>query len=167
MKKIYQVYCKIEEFVCGAAFLALITLVFVSAGLRAVHITFSWNIDMALLLLAWASFLGADCAFRAGQLVGIDIITRLFPKKIQKSIEILVLLVILGALIIFVIFGIKLVQSDWDRMYQSMPISFSWATMSLPVASLSMSISTIIKIKNGIVLFNKKNVATSDHASVK
>jgi TRAP-type C4-dicarboxylate transport system permease small subunit len=54
----------------------------------------SWNIDLAMLLLAWTSFLGADIAWRSGQLIGIDIITRHLPSKVQKIISLLIYAII-------------------------------------------------------------------------
>jgi TRAP-type C4-dicarboxylate transport system permease small subunit len=156
MKKLYQLFNKAEEIVCGTAFVSIVILVFASSIFRFLKITMSWNMDMAMLLLAWASFLGADCAYRRGQLVGIDILVRAFPKKLQKTIIIIVFVIILIALIIFAYFGLKLAISDSDRTYATLPISYSWATLSLPFAAISMIISTIIKIKNCIKTFNKE-----------
>ncbi|MDR3048703.1 MAG: TRAP transporter small permease [Elusimicrobiota bacterium] len=150
MKKIYNAFCKIEELICSVTFIALVAAVFLSAILRGLGVSVSWNIDVALLLLAWTSFLGADCAFRAGQLIGIDIVTRKFEPKTQNIVEIFVLLAILFLLAFIIIYGIKLVQNDWGRQYGALPISFSWAVLSLPVASFSMSISAILKIKSRI-----------------
>jgi hypothetical protein len=42
-------------------------------------------------------------------------------------------------------------------MYQSMPIPYSIVTFSLVVATFSMAISTIGKIKNCIVYFNERD----------
>jgi TRAP-type C4-dicarboxylate transport system permease small subunit len=63
--------------------------------------------------------------------------------------------VIFAALCFIVRFGVQLAQSEWIRKFQSIPIPFSVVTLSLCVASASMMISTIIKIKNCIVNFNK------------
>ncbi|MDR2842002.1 MAG: TRAP transporter small permease subunit [Spirochaetaceae bacterium] len=155
MRKIYKALCKTEEIICGTFFVAIVILVFMSAVLRLFLISWSWNMDAAMLLLAWASFLGADCAFRYGQMVGIDLVTRQFPQKVQNIIAIAVLIIILAGLCLFAYFGIKLVLSDRHRSYSSLPISFSWATLSLPFAALSMILTTILKIRVCILNFNK------------
>ncbi|MDR0485765.1 MAG: TRAP transporter small permease subunit [Elusimicrobiota bacterium] len=147
MKKFYETFCRIEEIICGIGFISLVSLIFLSAILRGMSMSLSWNIDVALLLLAWSSFLGADCAFRSGQLVGIDLFTRSLPSKTKAIVEIAVLFLILALLIFLLIFGSILVTTDWSRQYNSLPISFSWAVLSLPVMSFSMSISAILKIK--------------------
>ncbi|GMO54416.1 MAG: TRAP transporter small permease [Termitinemataceae bacterium] len=159
MKKFYQAACHVEKIFTGVSFVAIVALVLASAVLRGLHLSLSWNIDLAILLLAWASFLGADCAFRDGQLIGIDLLTRRFPPKCQKIIEILVLLSILVALVLLFFYGLKLVWSDRTRTYSSLPISYSWATLSLPVASFSMIITTILKIKDVILGFKSGETA--------
>ena len=147
MKKIYSLFCKTEEIICGIFFVALVSSILVSAILRSVSMSMSWNIDVALLLLAWTSFLGADIAFRSGQLVGIDLFTRKLPKGAKIIIELIVLFLIVVLLIFFIWFGMKLVITDWMRQMGALPISFSWIVLSLPLASFSMLISAIIKIK--------------------
>jgi TRAP-type C4-dicarboxylate transport system permease small subunit len=153
MRKVYRFLCKAEEIICGAGFLVLIMLVFMSAILRFFRVSMAWNIDMAMLLLAWSAFLGADIAWRAGQLVGIDLVTRNLPKKAQIVIEILVFFVILCALAAIVFFGIRLAVSEWIRRYQSIPIPYSLVTISIIFTAASMVFSTILKIRRCILAF--------------
>jgi TRAP-type C4-dicarboxylate transport system permease small subunit len=153
MKKFYLAFCKAEETICGILFVALVSSILISAVLRGVGMSVSWNIDIALLLLAWASFLGADIAFRQGQLVGIDLFTRKLPHKTKIIVELLVLVLIFVLLFFFIVFGVKLVITDWTRQLNSLPISFSWIVLSLPLASFSMLISAIIKTKERILIF--------------
>jgi TRAP-type C4-dicarboxylate transport system permease small subunit len=157
MRKVYRFLCKAEEIICGGGFILLIALVFMSAILRFFRISMAWNIDMAMLLLAWTAFLGADIAYRGGQLVGIDLVTRNLPKKIQIAIEILIFLIILVALGIIIYFGIRLAASEWIRRYQSMPIPYSIVTISIVFAAASMVLSTILKIRRSILKFNSRS----------
>ncbi|GMO57259.1 MAG: hypothetical protein Ta2A_02750 [Treponemataceae bacterium] len=161
LRKVYAGFCKVELFATGVGFILLVSLVFLSAILRLpiFKMSMSWNMDIAMLLLAWTAFLGADCAYRDGQLVGIDLFTRNLPSVVQKILQILVLLAVFVALWFIVIFGVQLAQSEWIRKFASIPIPFSVVTLSLCVAAASMIISTIVKLKNCIVNFNKKEVA--------
>ena len=70
MKKFYEYFCRAEAILCGAGFIGLVVLVFGSAILRFFRMSMAWNIDLAMLLLAWSSFLGADIAWRSGQQIG-------------------------------------------------------------------------------------------------
>jgi TRAP-type C4-dicarboxylate transport system permease small subunit len=161
MRALYKALCKAETVVCGVGFVTLISLVFLSAILRMFHVSLAWNIDLAMLLLAWTAFLGADIAYRAGQLVGIDLVTRNLPVKIQKIIEIFLFIVIFVALVIVVVFGWRLASSEWARKYQSINIPYSVVTLSMPFAAASMCISTLLKIRQCILNFNKQEVAKS------
>ncbi|MDR0589222.1 MAG: TRAP transporter small permease subunit [Spirochaetaceae bacterium] len=154
MRKIYHALCKAEVVICGIGFIFLVAFVFLSAILRFFRISMSWNIDMAMFLLAWTAFLGADIAWRSGQLVGVDLITRRLPQKLQRIITILIYLIIMAALVLIVVFGIRLAVTEHLRTYQSIPIPYSFMTLSLVVAALSMILSTILKIKRCVLEFN-------------
>jgi TRAP-type C4-dicarboxylate transport system permease small subunit len=155
VRKVYRALCKAEEFICGIGFVFLVGFVFLSAILRFFRISMSWNIDLAMFLLAWTAFLGADIAWRNGQLVGIDIVTRSLPKYIQKGIQILLYVIIFGALVLVAVSGLKLAYNERIRTYQSIPIPYSLVTLSVVVASVSMLLSTIIKIRGAIMNFTK------------
>ena len=154
MRKLYHAFCKAETAVCGAGFVLLVALIFLSAILRFYKVSVSWNSDLALFLLAWTAFLGADIAWRSGQLVGVDLLTRRLPKNAQKTVTLLLYLIILTALVIIVIFGIRLAWTERLRKYQSIPIPFSLVTVSLVCAALSMCLSTVLKIRRAILDFN-------------
>jgi len=154
MRKLYHAICKLEVIICGAGFILLVALVFLSAFLRFFRVSMSWNIDMALFLLSWTAFLGADIAWRSGRLVGVDIVTGRLPLAVQKIIQLLVYFVIFAALVIIVIFGARLCWTERVRRFQSIPIPYSLVTLSLVIAALSMSVSTILKIRRCILNFS-------------
>lgn len=155
MRKLYHTLCKIEVAACGIGFVFLVAFIFLSAILRFFRVSMSWNIDLALFLLAWTAFLGADVAWRSGQLVGIDIVTRNLPKTVQKILEMTIYVIVFGALIVIIIFGLRLAWTERLRTYQSIPIPFSLVTISLVTAALSMVVSTVLKIRRCILTFNK------------
>jgi TRAP-type C4-dicarboxylate transport system permease small subunit len=159
MRRIYHALCKAEVAVCGAGFIFLVAFVFLSAILRFFRVSMSWNIDLAMFLLAWTAFLGADIAWRSGQLVGVDLVTRRLPRKLQKVITILICLIIMSALILIAVFGIRLALTERLRKYQSIPIPYSLVTLSIVVTAMSMIVSTILKIRRGILEFNRKETA--------
>ncbi|MDR2501614.1 MAG: TRAP transporter small permease subunit [Treponema sp.] len=154
MKKLYHALCKAEAALCGAGFVLLVALIFLSAILRFFKVSMSWNTDLALFLLAWTAFLGADIAWRSGQLVGVDLITRKLPKMAQKIVTLAVYLIVLAALVVIVIFGLKLAWMERLRTYQSIPVPFSLVIISLVCAAFSMCLSTALKIRRVILDFN-------------
>ena len=169
MRKIYNAFCKAEVFLVGVAFMFLVVFVFASAILRLFRVSLSWNIDMAMLLLAWTAFLGGDIAWREGQLVGIDLVTRNLPRKLRQIIELLVYVVVLVTMCVIFYFGASLAWIERVRTYQSMPIPYSLVTLSLVCAGFSIIISTVLKIKNAILNFNNPDVVvgqTADQAGL-
>ena len=157
LRRVYKVVCKIEVVLCCVGLMGLVSMVFLSAFLRFFRVSMAWNIDMAMLLLAWTAFLGADIAYRSGQLVGVDILVRNLPKKIQLGIQIVVFFVILAALGIIIYFGFSLAHVERLRRFQSLPIPFSIVTLSIVLASISMAVSTVIKIKERFILLFQKD----------
>ncbi len=157
MRKMYRWFCKAEEFACGVGFVFLIAFIFLSALLRLFKFSMSWSIDLAMLLLAWTAFLGADVAWRSGQIIGVDIVTRRLPKTLQRAVELAVYCIILVTLVIMVIFGVRLAWSERVRTYQSMPIPYSLVTFSLIIASFSMIFSTILKIRQVVIAIAAKS----------
>jgi TRAP-type C4-dicarboxylate transport system permease small subunit len=135
-------------------FIFLVAFVFLSAILRFFRISMSWNIDLAMFLLAWTAFLGADIAWRNGQLVGIDIVTRRLPQVLQKIVALVLYFIILCALVLIIVFGIRLAYTERLRTYQSIPLPYSLVTLSIVVTALSMIFSTLLKIRRSILDFN-------------
>jgi len=148
MRKLYHALCKFEVIACSVGFILLIAMVFLAAILRFLRFSVSWNIDLALFLLAWTAFLGADIAWRSGKLIGIDLFTRRLPPLIKKIIQFIIYIIILCVLVTIVIYGSRLAWLERARKYQSIPIPFSLMTMSLITACFCMSVTTVIKIKN-------------------
>ncbi|MFP4115149.1 MAG: TRAP transporter small permease [Spirochaetota bacterium] len=157
MKKLYRLLCRFEKIACGVGFLFLVAFVFFAAVLRFFNISLSWSIDLAMLLLAWTAFTGADVAWREGQIIGVDVLTKQFPPKVQHIIQIAIYLVIVAALVIMVVFGARLAWSERARTYQSMRIPYSLVTISVVVAASSMILSTILKIRNAVLLLAEKS----------
>ena len=87
MKKVYNAYCKAEEFLFSFLFAVMVALVFSSAIARGIGKPLAWSLDVAQLLLCWTSLVGADVAFRHDKFIGLDLFTRKMPVKVQKVLE--------------------------------------------------------------------------------
>ena len=155
MRKLYHALCKFEVVLCGTGFVLLVFFVFLSAILRFFRVSMAWNIDLALFLLAWTAFLGADIAWRSGQLVGIDLVTRNLPPLVQKIIQLGIYLVVSCALVLIIIYGSRLAWTERVRKFQSLPIPYSLVTMGLVTAAVSMLLSSFLKIRHCILSFRK------------
>ncbi len=161
MKKLYEKYCKLEEIICGSAFLSIVILTLVAMLMRNMNKMWPdtvkpivWADDLARLMFAWASFLGADVAFRHSRLVGMNILTTKMAPKVQKVLLLVTHTLILGILIIFANSGYKLAIQNWARTFQTIStLSYSWVTLSLVVGSILMSMTAIIRMCKVIINF--------------
>lgn len=158
MKKVYNAYCKAEEYLFSFLFAVMVALVFSSAIARGIGKPLAWSLDVAQLLLCWTSLVGADVAFRHNKFIGLDLFTRKMPVKVQKVLEIVVLVLMQVAFCIFIYYGVMLSIKSWKRSFQTLPISYSFVTIALPVMSTLMTLTNILKITDKVRNF-KKNVA--------
>ena len=158
VKKVYNAYCKAEEFLFSFLFAVMVALVFSSAIARGIGKPLAWSLDVAQLLLCWTSLVGADVAFRHDKFIGLDLFTRKMPVKVQKVLEIVVLVLMQVAFCIFIYYGVMLSIKSWKRSFQTLPISYSFVTIALPVVSTLMTLTNILKITDKVKNF-KKNVA--------
>jgi TRAP-type C4-dicarboxylate transport system permease small subunit len=146
MKKLYFWFCKFEETVVAVLIVLLTGLVFLSAVMRTMNQPINWAQDLALLLFAWIIMLGADVALRRADFIRISILVERFPNIAQKFLYYLWYLLILIFLGILVRYGIPLAFDSRLRLFQTLGISYSWATMSVPVGALLMMLTISLKM---------------------
>ncbi|MDO5300401.1 MAG: TRAP transporter small permease [Clostridia bacterium] len=145
MKKMYRAFCSLEELLCGGILCGIVALAFATAVGRCINRPLSWTVEVSQFLLAWLAFLGADMALRHGRVTGVDLLTRKLPQKGQAAVKLITDLLILALLIAFVRFGYALCVSNLKRSYQTVGISYAWATAACPVSSLLMIVTILME----------------------
>ena len=150
MKKIYDKFCDIEQWVALLLLAGITALVFIAALTRTFGYPINWAQDAALVMFAWMCFLGGDIAIRTTGLIGVDLFVKKFPKPIQKGIDILFKIIILVFLCVLVIYGYQYVAGYAKRMITTLNISYAWVTASVPVGGLLMFINTTINLVKAI-----------------
>jgi C4-dicarboxylate transporter, DctQ subunit len=146
MKNLYGYFCKLEETLVKSFLVSITFLVFISAIFRTIKYPLNWAVDLSMLLFAWVVFLGANMALRNTELVNVDLFINKFSAKIRKSIYIFWNIIIILFLFFLIWHGIPLAMESTSRQFQTLGISYSWATISVPVGALLMIITTCIKI---------------------
>lgn len=148
MKKVYEYVCKGESFLTKVFIVFLVALVFVAAATRYMGYPINWSIDIAVCLFAWCTFLGGDVALRKNKLMNVEFfVGKLSPekKRIVELLNLLIILVFLGALVVY---GTRLSYTTRFRTFQGIPwFSYTWVTISVPIGSMLMMITTILKIR--------------------
>ena len=93
------------------------------------HHALTWSDEVCCYLLALSAFFCLPCAIRRGVSLKVDTFTRLLPESIQKYIEILITLVMMG-IIWFLFQGTIELIGKADLIHQASP------ALRIPVASL-------------------------------
>ena len=163
MKKVYKAYCTLEKYLVMGAFFTIMVLTFFNVFLRMLGRPVIWADDISLLLFSWCAFMGADMAMRSNRLVGMDILTSALPAKVQKILQLIVYLFMIGVLVMFVVQGFGLAKMNWARYMNSLRLSYGWATLSLPVGSCQMILTLIIKVCVLIKNFKDDNFTMKMH----
>ena len=163
MKKIYRFYCKLETVLACAGFFTIIAMTFGNAVLRLMNKPIPTSDDICVLLFAWVSFLGADIAMRSNRLVSMNLATMNLPIKVQKVLSLIVYGIMIAILCLFTVKGYQLARMNWLRFFNTLPISYGWATLSLPVCSVLMILTLIIKIFMTLIHFMDDGYTISMH----
>ncbi|MCX7720531.1 MAG: TRAP transporter small permease [Dictyoglomus thermophilum] len=147
MRKIYEILGKIELYIAEVLLFLIVVLVFSAGVSRTLKNPIYWANPLASFFFAWATMFAMDAAYRRDKLMNVDFLVKRFPQKIQSYIKIFNYLVILAFLIFLIVFGVKLAFIQRYRTFEGMyGFSYMWATLSIPVGSLLLSITTLVKI---------------------
>lgn len=148
MKKINEAIAKIEFTVGTIMLISIVVLVFLSAFLRLVGHPLVWSVDASQLMFVWISMFGADLALKKRSHMGVDLLVRKFPISIQKSIS-LATYILCSAFVIFMAYwGIRLCILNYLRQYQTLKISYSFATAAVPSVAIFMMLTIFEQIVN-------------------
>jgi TRAP-type C4-dicarboxylate transport system permease small subunit len=132
---------KFEEFCVSVFLVFLIVLVFSAAILRFSSIDVIWAVDVAQMLFAWTTFLGADLALHRHKHIGVDILVSRLPNVVQRSILFFLYFLMLVFLGVIVFYGTRLCINNYQRFFYTLPISYSFVTAAGPVGCLLMFVT--------------------------
>ena len=148
MKEFYQHILRVEVFLAKWALAILTGLVLFSAIARTIGMPVKWAVDAATFLFAWCVFLGSDAAMRQDKLFAIEVLTCRLPKKWQYWLKLFNQVVIIAFLAFLIVYGAQLSYDTRLRTFQGIPgFSYTWVTLSVPIGSLLMLITAILKVK--------------------
>lgn len=151
MGTIYQNICKTESFVARFTLISMVLLIFFAGLARVLKHPMNWAMDVSTFLFAWSCFLSADVAWREDKLMSIDLFVNRFPVKVRKIFKVFNYSVLIGFLVYLIFFGLWLSYTTRARAFQGIPsFSYTWVTLSVPVGSLLLFVTTVLKIKAGV-----------------
>ncbi|OGB95982.1 MAG: hypothetical protein A3G35_09130 [candidate division NC10 bacterium RIFCSPLOWO2_12_FULL_66_18] len=128
-----------------AACLGVMTcIVFVSVVFRYVlNSPLAWTEELASLLFAWLTFVGAYVGIRSRSHISIDTLVVFLPDGARRALSRLVDVGVLLLLVVFAWQGFRLTLTTWDLEFPAMEISRGYLYASLPVAACLMALALI------------------------
>lgn len=141
MKKIVNIYNRIEELFL-VAILATITLTcFVQVIMRYVfNAALPWVEEFCMLLMIWSSWVGISIGERMGAHIKVTILTDRLPFRVAHLLNIISDIIVIALCVATAYWGVKMAVMFKNSMYSSIPVSYSAAYMSIPVGCTLMTL---------------------------
>ena len=137
MKKFFEILNKAELAITMTCVVGFTSVLMLGAAVRLLGHPLNWCNDVALLMLAWTTFLGGDVAFRAGRM----------PVRFQKAVAVMVYAVLLVMMFIMVKQGALLCVNVGKRTLEGIPfLSYVWVAASIPVGFSLMFITAVKRL---------------------
>ena len=107
MKKIMEIYDKIEITLAGICMFAGLAICFIEVITR-YFFNFSsfWAMEYILYFVVWAMFLGASSAMKNGSHIRLEIFIERIPEKARKYVELFDYVLVLIFSVFFIFSGI-------------------------------------------------------------
>ena len=129
------------EVTCMVLVVGLAIVVFLQVFNRFVlKAPLAWSEDLAMLLFQWVAFLGAAVGVKRMRHFGIELVVRKLSEKARRRVEILVPFVVGIVAVIMITEGYDLIGFNYNRIYSSMDLSYTWAYLPIPISGLLMII---------------------------
>ena len=126
-------------------------LVFSSVVLRYVlNSPVTWSEELASLLFAWLTFVGAYVGFRTHSHIRIDTLTMLLPPGVRSGLRRAVDAGVLLVLSVFVWQGFSLVTTTWSLEFPAMEISRGYLYLSLPIGACLMLVAILLSSRGDV-----------------
>jgi TRAP-type C4-dicarboxylate transport system permease small subunit len=120
----------------------IVMLVFIAALTRYSGYPINWSVDIAQAIFVWVIYIGANQAWRNSRHIGVDLLVNLFSPKIQFFFQLLTYIIVAVFLVLLIVYGIQITIVNVGRILGDIPISYSFVTISVPVGSFLMLLTT-------------------------
>lgn len=141
-----------DSFISGLTLIILVAVTSSGVLMRYVfNRPFSWQEEVQLWCYVWLSFFGGSVAFRHGGHVAIEVLVDIFPKPLQKIVNIFVYLVVSFLLLYLAFYGFSFVglQREIQRTTNVLHVPYYLICLALPIGSILMFLSWTLSFFKG------------------
>jgi len=112
---------------------------------RNIFMSLTWSEEAATTFFGtWFIFLGGSVALRASQLISIDFVVSLLPKRIGRVVITIGELMTVVFLIVVILNGIEMVALTLEQPSPALMIPMGYAYLAIPVGCFFMLYQTIV-----------------------
>ena len=128
---------KILDYICGGLCIVCVAGMVILTGMQIIcRIWFTaivWSEELTRYLMVWATFLGAGCVYRRSGHINVTLIQALFPKSLQRLMQICCHLLCGAFFIAAVLYGIDYMGMQSRQLSAALRIPMSWVYLAIPV----------------------------------
>ena len=154
MKKLFNFYNKIEEYLLVYSLVFNVILVFSQVIMRSIfNLSLSWSEELSRYIFIWQIWLGTSIAIKEDKHINVELIYQIVKsKKAKKIISIVGMLIWLGFSVFLVQSGTELAISMFKRnaISSGMRIPLYLIYVSLPISSLAVIFRLIGRLYNSV-----------------
>lgn len=102
-----------------------------------------WSGELALICFTWLVFWGASLATRLDAHMSIDALTRYFPQRVRKGLEVATLGLMMVLLCVLVFFGLKHSFNTHNIRTTALQIPWTYVFLSVPTGAAAMLVHVV------------------------
>ena len=125
----------------------MVVIVFANVIARySLSASLAWSEEVARFMLIWLVFIGAVLAYVNDEHLGLDIIVRLFPRRIRYGLAVVADLLIMVAIYLVIHGGAQLMRDSWEWGSPATDTPYGYVYTVVPACGILLLLQTIGKM---------------------
>jgi len=148
---------KVQKALCSFSLGVIVVVLSLEILLRNLWgVNLQWALDLSALLMIWICFIGASMVYWRKGHIGIEALVNLFPKPLQKTINISMSLIIGAGFVVLMIRAASLLVVQYGQKIVSLGISRSFLSFPVVLGTALMILASVYLIFEEILSPNEK-----------
>ncbi len=110
-----------------------------------------WTEEFSYFCFAWLIFVGMAAAYKRSMHAGIDLLIRFFPNKIQKTVSIATVFLILIGVAVLGYLSLNFAIHAWGKVTPVLKISYFFIDISITVGCILVCLHSIAIIRHMVL----------------
>ena len=106
----------------------------------------AWSEEVARFMLIWLVFIGAVLAYVNDEHLGLDIVVRLFPRRIRYGLAVVADLLVMVAIYLLIHGGAVLMRDSWEWGSPATDTPYGYVYTVVPACGILLFLQTVGKM---------------------